>query len=81
MPTKLTKAIVIGAEPKSKEYFLWDTEVRNFGVRIQPTGRKTFVYQYRFNRRHRRLMIGPADVLPLILGRDLAREAVVKVKG
>ncbi len=79
MTTRLTKAIVVGAEPRPKEYFIWDSEVRNLGVRIQPTGRKTFVYQYRFHRRPRRLMIGPADVLPLVLARDLAREAIVKV--
>ncbi len=79
MAQKLTKAIVVGADPGPKEYFLWDSEVRNFGLRIQPTGRKTFVYQYRFNRRARRLMIGPADVVPVSLARDLAREAVVKV--
>jgi integrase len=79
MSTKLTKAIIVGAEPKSKEYFIWDTEVRNLGVRVQPSGRKTFVYQYRFNRRSRRFLIGPADVLPLAFARDLAREAVVAV--
>jgi integrase len=79
MTTKLTKAIIAAAEPRTKEYFVWDTELRSFGVRVQPTGRKTFVYQYRFNRRPRRLMVGPADVLPLTLARDLAREAAVKV--
>ena len=79
MSQKLTKAIVGNANPREKEYFLWDSEVRNFGLRIQPTGRKTFVYQYRVNRRSRRLMIGPADAVPVLLARDLAREAVVKV--
>lgn len=79
MTTKLTKAIVTAAGPSAKEYFLWDSEVRGFGIRVQPSGRKTFVYQYRFNRRSRRHMIGPAEVLPVALARDLAREAVVKV--
>lgn len=79
MSTKLTKAIIVEAEPKSKEYFIWDTEVRKLALRVQPSGRKTFVCQYRFNRRTRRILIGPADVLPLPFARDIAREAVVAV--
>jgi hypothetical protein len=79
MTTKLTKAIIADAPLRSKEYFLWDMEVRNFGVRVWPSGRKMFVYQYRFNQRSRRLTIGPADVVPLPLARELALEAAVNV--
>jgi hypothetical protein len=51
--TKLTKTTIAEAMPGTQERFLWDTEIRSFGVRISPSGRKTFVYQYRFNKRPR----------------------------
>jgi integrase len=76
---KLTKTIIAAAEPRKKEYSLWDTEVRKFGVRIATSGRKMFVYQYRFNRRPGRLTLGPVDVLSVTVARDLAREAAVKI--
>jgi integrase len=79
MTTKLTKTIIADAPLRDKEYIIWDSEIRNFGVRVWPSGKKMFVYQYRFNRRARRLTIGPADVLSLPVARDLAREAAVKV--
>lgn len=79
MAIKLTKSIIGTAEPRQAEYFLWDTEIRNLGVRVAPSGRKMFVYQYRFNRRPARLTLGPADALPLCLARDLAREAAVQI--
>lgn len=79
MTIKLTKAIVAAAEPRAREYFLWDTEVRKFGVRIAASGRKMFVYQYRFNRQPGRLTIGAAAVLSVTIARDLAREAAVKI--
>jgi integrase len=76
---KLTKAIVAAAEPRQTEYFIWDEEVTNLGVRVSSSGRKTFVYQYRFNKRSARLTIGPAEVLSVHIARHLAREATVKI--
>lgn len=79
MTVKITKTTIAAAEPRMADYFIWDSEIRAFGVRIAPSGRKMFVYQYRFNRRAARLTLGSADVLSVIQGRDLAREAAVKI--
>jgi hypothetical protein len=68
---KLTKAVIAAAELRQKEYFIWDEEVTNLAVRVSKSGRKTFVYQYRFNKRSARLTIGPALVLPVTYARDL----------
>jgi integrase len=76
---KLTKAVIAAAELRQTEYFIWDEEVTSLAVRVSKSGRKTFVYQYRFNKRSARLTIGPADVLPVTYARDLAREAAVKI--
>ncbi len=79
MTVKLTKSSIVAAEPREKDYTVWDSEIRNFGVRVAPSGRKMFVYQYRFNRRSGRLTLGSADVLSVTMARDLAREAAVKI--
>jgi integrase len=57
---KLTKRFVDSLEPdEHKDVVEWDDEIPGFGIRVKPTGRKTYILQYR-NRggRSRRLTIG-----------------------
>ena len=44
---KLTKREVDGARPAQCRYIVWDTELRGFGLRVEPSGRKTFIARYR----------------------------------
>jgi integrase len=44
---KLTQRHCEGAESQSKTYFLWDSDVQGFGLRVTHTGTKAFVVQYR----------------------------------
>lgn len=44
---KLTKGYVDRIKPGPKDEFLWDTEVKGFGVRVTPTGKLTFIVQGR----------------------------------
>ncbi|MFM1945483.1 MAG: hypothetical protein RI897_4465, partial [Verrucomicrobiota bacterium] len=44
-------------------YFVWDSEIPGFGLRLLPSGRKGFVVQYRAIRRSRRISLGPSTVL------------------
>jgi hypothetical protein len=37
---KLTKRLVDAAETKPAEFFVWDSEIPGFGLRILPSGRK-----------------------------------------
>lgn len=44
---KLTKTIVDSAEQRARDYYLWDDQLKGFGVRITPTGRKSYLVRYR----------------------------------
>lgn len=44
---KLTKSEIDRAQPGDKRYTLFDEEVRGFGVRVFPSGQKSFVLEYR----------------------------------
>lgn len=48
--SKLTKRIVDAAHPKSKHYMIWDDSLTGFGLRVAPSGRKTFLVKYRAGR-------------------------------
>jgi integrase len=62
---KLTKRIVDAAKPASdREIFRWDGELRGFGLRVKPTGVKSYIIQYRTRAGiSRRLTIGQHGVL------------------
>lgn len=78
---KLTKRVVEGLKAlKGRDLFVWDTEMRGFGVRIKPSGVKTFLVQYRnAEGRTRRLVIGQFGVLTPETARDIARKKLVAV--
>ena len=44
---KLTKRVVDATMPTTRRFIVWDTELPGFGLRVEPTGRKTFVARYR----------------------------------
>ncbi|MBZ9648140.1 site-specific integrase [Sphingobium sp. 3R8] len=60
--------------PKAGQVFIWDTEIKGFGVRIGQTGTKTFVIQYMNKEgRIRRVKIGRFGVITVDQARDLAK--------
>ncbi len=62
MPThRLTKRAVDGLIPGKTDVFVWDSELKGFGVKVTPAGRRTYVIQYRLGGRKgrtRRVAIG-----------------------
>ena len=71
--SKLTKRFVDDLLPSDKDYLVWDTELKGFGVRIYPTGRKQYVVQYRANGRSRRTNVGQYNVMTAEEARKEAR--------
>jgi integrase len=85
---KLTKRVVDALkalEPykvgvKVREHFLWDRELRGFGVQVMPSGLKSFVIQYRTpDRRPRRVVIGRYGLMTVEEARAVAHEKLVAV--
>ena len=72
----LTKRIVDAAQPRDQEYLVWCGTLKGFGVRIYPSGRKTFVAQVRVGRSSRRVKIGQYGVFTVDQARDEAREII-----
>ena len=44
---RLTKRAVDATAPAATRFIVWDTELPGFGLRVEPTGRKTFIARYR----------------------------------
>lgn len=56
---RLTKRLVDAAEATAKDVFLWDDDVKGFGLKVTPAGDKSYVLQYRnLEGRSRRYKIG-----------------------
>jgi integrase len=55
---KLTKTQIDNLKPGDGDYFVWCDALPGFGVRVWPSGRKTYVAQYRAGARTRRVKIG-----------------------
>ncbi|MBL4838248.1 MAG: tyrosine-type recombinase/integrase [Kordiimonadaceae bacterium] len=55
---KLTKRSVDALMPEDKEYGIRDIELKGFGIRVMPSGRKTYQVQYRAAGRTRKIKIG-----------------------
>ena len=57
---KLSDARVGKLKARAVEYTVWDTSIAGFGVRIRPSGRKSYVYHRHTDGRSRKFTIGPA---------------------
>lgn len=70
---KLTKTRVEALKSETKDYFVWDDEIPGFGVRVMPSGRKSYLVQYRQGGRTRRVTIAAHGVLTAEEARKRAR--------
>ena len=59
---KLTKRTVDASAADSVRYIVWDSDLTGFGLRVEPSGRKTFIARYRAgggrNGRLRQALVG-----------------------
>lgn len=81
---KIMKRVVDALRPRDTYYFVWDSEVSGFGIRVWPSGKKTYVVQYRvpgLGRRGvaRRMTLGDHGALAPEEARKLAKRELGKV--
>lgn len=75
---RITKRLVDASAPRGNDYFVWDDEVRGFGLRVRPSGRKLYVLQYRdAGGATRRVLIGEHGALTP----DQARTSAAQARG
>ena len=80
----LTRRTIEALMPQARPWIAWDTQVTGFGVKVQPTGTKSFILNYRARgggrtARNRRVVIGGADWMAPDHARRRARELLDRV--
>lgn len=82
---KITKTIIENAAaPEAGDLWVWDAELQGFGLRVQPSGRKTYVIRYRTNdakRTQRKMTICRVSDTTPDKARDMARKVFMQVAG
>jgi hypothetical protein len=65
---RITKRVVDSLKPRQGEYAVWDAQMPGFGVRVRPTGAKSYVVVYRAGSGRgapvRRYTIGGVGIFP-----------------
>ncbi|TKA94511.1 DUF4102 domain-containing protein [Cereibacter changlensis] len=72
VPSLFTPAVIRNARPGAREYTLHDAHVVGFGLRVQPSGAKSWVLRMG----KRRITIGPAEQIPLATARAHASKLI-----
>lgn len=80
MAEKLTKRIVDGLKADGKAGVVWDRDLPGFGVRVYPSGRKTYVVQTRGPNGSRRVTLGRHGDITARQARQRAASAIDRIK-
>jgi hypothetical protein len=74
---ELTEAVAMTASPRAAEYTIWSEAVPSFGVRIRPSGARTYIVMFRIGGRGRqgKIHLGNPGVVPFDTAKRMARLA------
>lgn len=76
---KLTKRTIDSLQAEARDYFVWDSQIAGFGVRVMPSGAKTYQAQYRSGGRTRRVSLGRHGKITVDEARRLAKDVMGQV--
>src|SRR4051812_49144324 len=77
MKKRITKRVADSVSPAAKDIFIWDCDVPGFGLKITPSGRRSYVLQYRLGGRKgvtKRLSLGQHGVVTAEEARSEAKK-------
>ena len=78
---KLVEAVLPDLDSAvGKDVIYWDSEVKGFGVRVSPKGKRTWIAQWRFGARQRRMKLGQWPELRADKARKAARDALAAAR-
>lgn len=78
---RISKALIAASAPQDRKYFIWDNNPWGFGLAVFPSGRKSFVFQYRTAEgRTHRATIGKVEALTPDQARKCAQEMSAKAR-
>ena len=84
MARQFTDAQINDLKPRNKRAILFEKGGKGFGLRIEPSGRKSFFLEYRFGeaeeRRNRVLTIGKYPTVSLTEARSIASQSLSQVE-
>ena len=81
MPNRrLTQSLIDALDPDGSVRDVRDTELRGFGVRIMPSGRKSYFVHAQSGMQRRWTKLGDARTLPLARARTLARARLAALR-
>ena len=79
--TRLTLNAITAAKPRAKEYTLWDGSLAHFGVRVHPSGVRSFIVQTRAQGHMRKITLGRFPEMGIGQARREAAAMLVRLWG
>ena len=73
---RLSHNAIVAAKPKRSEYMLWDGTLSHFGLRVHPSGVRSFIVQTRVHGRMRKVTLGRFPEMSLARARQEAASAL-----
>ena len=77
---KITKRTIDALKASDRECVVWDDDLKGFGVRIHPTGRKVYIVKTRYRGRVVKMTIGPHGATTPADARTRAAEIITDVR-
>ena len=77
---RITKRAVDALTAREREYMLWDRDIKGFGVRVHPSGRKVYLVKYRHRGRVVKKTIGPHGAIFPAAARACAAEIITAAR-
>ena len=77
--SKLTNRIAADARPGPSEYTVWDRSLNHFGLRVYPSGVRSFIVQIRVNGRLRKFTLGRYPAISATEARRRGAELLARI--